>query len=44
MTRWAREGGNPFADATWDAACKISAVDAGQWDEIRRGPREGTFS
>ena len=37
MNRWAREGGNPFADATWDAAWKIAAVDAGQWDEIRNG-------
>ena len=37
MNRWAQEGGNPFADATWDAAWKISAVDTGQWDEIRRG-------
>ena len=40
MNRWAREGGNPFADATWDAAWKISAVDAGQWDEIRSGLRD----
>jgi hypothetical protein len=40
MNRWAREGGNPFADATWDAAWTISAVDAGQWDEIRNGLRE----
>ncbi len=22
MNRWAREGGNPFADATWDQAWK----------------------
>src|SRR6187401_1921239 len=40
MNRWAREGGNPFADATWDAAWTISVVDAGQWDEIRNGLRE----
>ena len=40
MNRWAREGGNPFADATWDAAWKISAVDAAQWDEIRSGLRD----
>src|SRR5215510_5552746 len=26
MNRWAAEGGNPFADATWDAAGKISRV------------------
>ena len=37
MNRWAREGGNPFADATWDAAWKISTVTATEWDEIRRG-------
>jgi len=40
MNRWSREGGKPFADATWDAAWKISAVDANQWDEIRSGLRE----
>jgi len=40
MNRWAREGGNPFADATWDAAWQISAVDAIQWDEIRGGLRD----
>src|SRR6186997_2636252 len=27
MNRWASEGGNPFADATWDAAWRLSAVD-----------------
>lgn len=37
MNRWATEGGNPFADAKWDAAWKISSVDAARWDEIRRG-------
>jgi hypothetical protein len=37
MNRWAREGGNPFADAKWDEAWKTSAVDAAAWDEIRRG-------
>jgi hypothetical protein len=35
MNRWAREGGNPFADATWDAAWKVTAVDAHAWDEVR---------
>lgn len=40
MNRWAREGGNPFADATWDAAWKISAVGDAQWAEIRSGLRE----
>ena len=28
MNRWAIEGGNPFADATWDEAWKTSDVDA----------------
>jgi hypothetical protein len=37
MNRWATEGGNPFADATWDEAWKTNSVDAGEWDEIRSG-------
>lgn len=37
MNRWSREGGDPFADATWDAAWRISRVDAAQWDDIRMG-------
>ena len=37
MNRWATEGGNPFADATWDEAWKTKSVDSAQWDEIRRG-------
>jgi len=40
MNRWATEGGNPFADATWDAAWKISLVDADGWQEIRDGLRD----
>lgn len=40
MNRWARDGGDPFADATWDAAWKISAVDDREWDEIRAGLRD----
>jgi len=40
MNRWADEGGNPFADATWDAAWKVSAVDAASWTEIRGGLRD----
>jgi hypothetical protein len=37
MNRWAAEGGNPFADATWDEAWKVSTVDSRAWDEIRLG-------
>jgi hypothetical protein len=37
MNRWAAEGGDPFADATWDAAWKISRVDDAEWSEIRAG-------
>lgn len=40
MNRWATEGGNPFADATWDAAWKTTSVDAAKWDEIRGGLRQ----
>ncbi|MEO7458358.1 MAG: hypothetical protein ABIY52_19015 [Gemmatimonadaceae bacterium] len=35
MNRWAREGGNPFADAKWDDAWKTHAVNAEQWTAIR---------
>jgi len=42
MNRWAREGGNPFADAKWDEAWTISSVTDDQWDEIRNGMREET--
>lgn len=35
MNRWAREGGNPFANAMWEEAWKIGAVDDEQWTEIR---------
>src|SRR6187549_3356063 len=31
MNRWASEGGDPFADATWDAAWKVSSVDENAW-------------
>jgi hypothetical protein len=40
MNRWAAERGNPFADAKWEEAWKISTVDPGRWDEIRNGLRE----
>jgi hypothetical protein len=39
MTRWAAEGGDPFADATWDEAWKTVDVDTPQWNEIRNGLR-----
>ena len=39
MNRWASEGGNPFADAKWDEAWKISRVNDAQWAEIRAGLR-----
>jgi hypothetical protein len=42
MNRWAHEAGNPFADARWDEAWKLSAVDDRQWNEIRAGLREET--
>lgn len=42
MNRWASQGGNPFADATWDAAWKVSAVDDETWREIRDGLRHET--
>jgi hypothetical protein len=40
MNRWAVEGGNPFADATWDEAWKTSGVDPATWQEIRDGLRD----
>ena len=40
MNRWASEGGNPFANARWEEAWKISDVDAAQWDDIRNGLRD----
>lgn len=36
MNRWARDGGNPFADAKWDEAWKTSTVDDDEWSAIRR--------
>ena len=37
MNRWAIEGGNPFMDATWEEAWKISRVSDAEWSEIRSG-------
>jgi hypothetical protein len=42
MNRWAAEGGNPFADAKWEEAWQISAVDEERWAEIRSGLRHET--
>jgi len=42
MNRWASEGGNPFADATWDEAWKTTAVDADAWQAIQNGLRDET--
>ena len=40
MNQWVTEGGNPFANAKWDEAWKISSVDAAAWQEIRNGLRD----
>ncbi len=37
MNAWAREGGNPFANAKWDEAWKTSTVNEMEWHEIRDG-------
>jgi hypothetical protein len=37
MNRWAREGGNPFADAKWDEAWRTSRVKNSEWTEIQNG-------
>jgi hypothetical protein len=37
MNQWAREGGNPFANARWDEAWATSAVNESAWTEIRNG-------
>ena len=42
MNRWAAEGGDPFSDATWDAAWNTSTVGAAAWQEIRDGLRHET--
>jgi len=43
MNRWAAEGGNPFADATWDEAWKTSRVDEASWSEIRGSLRAEAY-
>lgn len=42
MNRWAREGGNPFANATWGEAWKTTSVDDATWDGIRKELRDET--
>jgi len=41
LNRWAREGGNPFADAKWDEAWKTSKVSDEEWRRIRDDLRAG---
>jgi len=40
MVRWATQGGDPFADATWDEAWKMVDVDEQTWTDIRNGLRD----
>jgi hypothetical protein len=40
MNRWAREGGNPFADAAWEAAWQTTEVNEADWSKIRAGLRD----
>jgi hypothetical protein len=42
MNRWAREGGNPFANAAWDDAWKTTSVTEAEWKSIRGGLAEQT--
>lgn len=39
MNQWATDGGNPFAEARWEDAWKISSVEDRQWQEIREDLR-----
>jgi len=39
MNQWAAAGGDPFADAKWDEAWKLSTVGETEWAEIRDGLR-----
>ena len=39
MNEWATNGGNPFANAKWDEAWKVSQVNDPEWQEIRTGLR-----
>ena len=42
LNRWAREGGDPFADARWGEPWRISTVGESEWQEIRSGLRVET--
>jgi hypothetical protein len=42
MNQWAREGGDPFANAKWDEAWKTNIVTKVDWNEIRAGLQEET--
>jgi hypothetical protein len=42
MNEWATHGGNPFANAKWDEAWKVSTVDEAHWQEIRNGLHDET--
>lgn len=39
MNKWARDGGNPFADARWDEAWKVSSVNEAEWETTRTALR-----
>ena len=39
MNQWAAAGGNPFANAHWDAAWSVRDVSESQWAEIRSALR-----
>ena len=41
MNQWAAEGGNPFANAKWDEAWKITRVDASAVGRNQKGPARG---
>lgn len=39
MNRWARDGGNPFADADWTQSWRIDGVDDSEWASLRSALR-----
>ena len=40
MNRWAAEGGDPFSDAKWEEAWKVTSVGETEWSEIRHCLRD----